>query len=482
MRRWKNITRGDVQILFAHLLVMGIMKRGNSAKYWSACEITKLDFFGRYLSRNAYQMLLSNFHCAPDYNNPKKGQPGHDPLHKIRPLANMCRDNFNLKYRPGRCLSFDEGCCGYRGRVSWLTYNKDKPQKWAIKLFAVADASNGFVCGFDVYCGKDQISCASNATVIDAHDCTKTTRTVVGLLDSIKLLDKGHFVYFDNFYNSYQLNLELLGRYTFSAGTLRKNRKGNPKAVVNAKLKKGETVYRRNGNVLCLKWCEKKRCVTMMSTIHSAVYVELNRRFGGDDKILKPLVVYDYTQQMGGVDRNDQYMTYFSPLRRTIKWPTKLAIHLFSLCVTNAYILHKHYGQRGVKLDHEEFILKIVEYLLEEGMKTRVLGNPPEKIVSGLVRNIPVGDHFPEQIPRKEGTKRKPSRPCFACNGSWADIRTRRLPKRCSGIWCKICKKVLCVTPCFDVFHTKENYKDILLNMRFGNDNGDTTAQEGEDN
>ena len=90
----------------------------------------------------------------------------------------------------------------------------------------MADASNGFVCGFDVYCGKDQISCANNATVIDAHDCTKTTRTVVGLLDSIKLLDKGHFVYFDNFYNSYQLNLELLGRYTFSAGTLRKNRKG----------------------------------------------------------------------------------------------------------------------------------------------------------------------------------------------------------------------------------------------------------------
>ena len=121
--------------------------------------------------------------------------------------------------------------------------------------------------------------------------------------------------------------------------------------------------------------------------------------------------MYDYTQQMGGVDRNDQYMTYFSPLRRTIKWPTKLAIHLFSLCVTNAYILHKHYGPRGVKLDHEEFILKIVEYLLEEGMKTRVSGNPPERIVSGLVRNIPVGDHFPEQIPRKEGTKRKPSSP-----------------------------------------------------------------------
>ena len=116
---------------------------------------------------------------------------------------------FSLKYRPGKCLSFNQGCCGFRGRVNFLTYNKDKPQKWAIKLFEVADAKNGFVCGFDVYCGKNETSCAKNATVLDPQ-CTQTTKTVVGLLDSVQLLDKGHFVYLDNFYNSYELNLELL--------------------------------------------------------------------------------------------------------------------------------------------------------------------------------------------------------------------------------------------------------------------------------
>ena len=35
--------------------------------------------------------------------------------------------------------------------------------------------------------------------------------------------------------------------------------------------------------------------------------------------------------------------------------------------------------------------------------------------------------------------------------------------------------KKCCVTPCFDIFHMKENYKEILLNMRYpvqgGNDN-----------
>ena len=48
-------------------------------------------------------------------------------------------------------------------------------------------------------------------------------------------------------------------------------------------------------------------------------------------------------------------------------------------------------------------------------------------------------------------------------------MKRKILPKRCSGIWCKVCKKVLCVASCFDIFHTNENFKDILLEMRFGN-------------
>ena len=130
-----------------------------------------------------------------------------------------------------------------------MTYNKDKPNKRAIKPFEVADSKNGFVCGLDIYCGKNATLCAKNAPVTDPK-CTQTTKTVVGLLDSVQLLDKGHTVYLDNFYNSFELQSELL---SYTMGTLRKNRKGKSKTVVNAVLKKGEAVYRRKGPVLCLK-------------------------------------------------------------------------------------------------------------------------------------------------------------------------------------------------------------------------------------
>ena len=121
------------------------------------------------------------------------------------------------------------------------------------------------------------------------------------------------------------------------------------------------------------------------------------------------------------------------------------------------------------KLDHEDYILKIAEYLIGEGVKTRALKGQSVRSERSNSNDLAGDGHFPEKIPGKEGFKRKPSRPCFACNGSWDDMRNKRLPKRCSGIWCKGCKRVLCVTPCFEVFHTNPDYKNVLLNYRFGN-------------
>ena len=65
----------------------------------------------------------------------------------------------------------------------------------------------------------------------------------------------------------------------------------------------------------------------MMTTIYSAVYVEVNRRNREDARIKKPLAVYDYTQKMSGVDLNDQFMHYYNSQRRSVKWTSKLAIH-----------------------------------------------------------------------------------------------------------------------------------------------------------
>ena len=58
---------------------------------------------------------------------------------------------------------------------------------------------------------------------------------------------------------------------------LERGRKNLPKAVTKVKLKKkGDCVLRRNGPLLCLKWRGKKD-VTMLTTIHEAVMVEMGK-------------------------------------------------------------------------------------------------------------------------------------------------------------------------------------------------------------
>ena len=82
------------------------------------------------------------------------------------------------------------------------------------------------------------LRCTQVRVVQHDAECTKTTSTVMDLLDSIKLLDKGHHVYFDNYYNSPELIEKLLERKTHGCGTVRKDHQGLLKAVSKAKLTK----------------------------------------------------------------------------------------------------------------------------------------------------------------------------------------------------------------------------------------------------
>ena len=318
------------------------------------------------MGRNTFQAILSNLQVSDKSLDLPHNHILHDPLFKVRPMLDMMNRNFTKSYKCGRDLSFDEGCCPYKGRVSFQCYNPAKPSKWHLKLFEVSDARTGYVIAFDVYTGKNKTRCALNADVLDP-DSTQTTKVVVGFMKKGNLLGKGHHVYMDNYYSSPDLFLELHNKECFACGTCRKNRKNLPKAVPAVKLKwKGYCVFRRDGPLLCLKWQEKKD-VLMLSTIHEAIFVETGKVDRVGNKIEKPEAVYYYCSRMGGVDLSDQLLNYFTFLRKSTKWSRKLLIHLFNLVILNTYILNKHYGSK--KLTQDEFRDWMVKYLLHEGLK-----------------------------------------------------------------------------------------------------------------
>ena len=75
------------------------------------------------------------------------------------------------------------------------------------------------------------------------------------------LFGLGYKLYVDNWYTSEALFNYLYENQTCATGTARKNRMQLPKSFMNEKLKKGEFSFRRNGNMLALRYQDKKRNV-----------------------------------------------------------------------------------------------------------------------------------------------------------------------------------------------------------------------------
>ena len=159
----------------------------------------------------------------------------------------------------------------------------------------VSEPSTGYICGFEVYTGDASDQSQGNAQ--EVQDASKTSCTVLGLLDSVQLLDMGHHVYFDSYYNSPDLIDLLYKRKTHACGTVRKNQKSLLLAVTQAKLKQGETVFHHKNNHLALKWMDKRE-VYILSGLHKATNViSKNTNYKGQ-KVTKPQPVFLYPKSM----------------------------------------------------------------------------------------------------------------------------------------------------------------------------------------
>ena len=351
LNSWIDTTPGDIKVFIAHILVMGLVKKADLEKYWNTNSKTRITFFGKYMSRNRFQSILWNFHVNDDSLNPHRTHPRHDPLCKIRPFVEMCERNFLYAYKPSKSLSFDEACCPFKGRLRFKVYNPQKRNRFHIKLFQISESTLGYILGFHVYTGKN-LSCISYSSKPLDPECTKTTKIVLGLLESTNLLDKGHHIYMDNYYSSPELFSELYYRQTYACGTVGQNRKGLPATVKKAKLKPLESVFLRNGPMLCLKWRgPKKKPVTILSTIHSASELLTLKTDPHGNRIPKPVAIHEYTKNMSGVDISDQYMSFHVSLRKSMKKSRKLFFHLLNMLILNSHLLNKKFGKKKMNKD-----------------------------------------------------------------------------------------------------------------------------------
>ena len=269
---------------------------------------------------------------------------------------------------------------------------------------------------------------------------------VVKLMEGLER--QGHHVYTDNFYTSPALFLDLHSKGFGACGTVRVNRRGVP-SEMQQRLQKGEVLsVSAEGPLLALKWMDK-RPVTMLSTVHDASQVTKRRRSrlapGGVEEIQKPLMVDQYNQFMGGVDRSDQLMAYYGFPHRTIKWWRRAFFHLLDLTVVQAHTLHRISPHAGPTLSHEQFRVQLAQQLIVSTADTS-LSAGPSPLCQPAVERL-AGRHFPARTASRDGHPQQLD--CFICS-----CKKGRGRKTTTYI-CKQCSLPMFIVPCFQLHHTK---------------------------
>lgn len=349
--RWSTVKLKEIYCFFSIVLHMCLVKLPKIKDYWSTTPFLQTQFASKLLSRNRFSSILYMLHVNNNSTFVKRGEPGHDPLHKVRPFFQFFIDQCDKYANPYMNLTVDEGMCPFRGRVGFRVYMKNKPNRYGLKLFMLCDASTGFILKCEVYTGKAEGK-SYNILSIFERLCSK-------------YFGKGHCIFMDRFYTSPQLLRYMWENKTYGVGTVMKNRRGLPTIFKTKKLKKGEMIFKRNGPILACKW-KSTRDVYCLSTKHKATTSEIPcKTKDGIVQIIKPDIIADYNQCKTGVDRSDQLQSYYPFGRRTMKWWKKLFFHLFMMGVVNGFTLYKLVTSKNIKLS--DFILQIGQKLAELG-------------------------------------------------------------------------------------------------------------------
>ena len=256
--KWTPVTTEELERFLGLVLLTGIIdKKGRIADYWRTKPPLQTPFFNQTMSRDRFQLISSFLHFN---NNDAMPSECTDKLYKIRPILETLVEKWQEVYAVGEHIAIDEGILKWRGRLSFRVYNKDKPTKYGIKAYILADSASGYCWNMDIYhCERKPIK-----------------ETVMGLLTN-KCLGLWHSLYMDNWYNSVELSEFLLTAQVHTVGTLRKNR-GSPPEINNPQnMARHDVIARDNGHVMVLAW-KDRRIVKAISTKHDNSVISITRR------------------------------------------------------------------------------------------------------------------------------------------------------------------------------------------------------------
>ncbi|KAF7691543.1 PiggyBac transposable element-derived protein 4 [Cucumispora dikerogammari] len=275
----KPITLHEIKIFIAINLYMGIVKINEIKTYWNKniCLFGS-SFVQEKMSYVRYTEINTNLSLATVVKSDTSEK--RDIGSATKKIIIYLNNKFNEIYTPNQELSIDEGMCKYQGRYSFKTYMPAKPIKVGMKFYLLADSKTSYIMNIKLYTGK-------YSSIKD---------TVSDLLSNHT--GKNYTLYMDNYYNSIALCEDLRVKQIYCCRTMRMQR-GEPKDYSKERklIRKFDFKCAQKNEINILLWYDKK-VVCFVST-----FMNIEEPLQKTKKVLlKPNIIKDYDQNMGGVN------------------------------------------------------------------------------------------------------------------------------------------------------------------------------------
>ena len=153
---------------------------------------------------------------------------------------------------------------------------------------------------------------------------------------------------------------------------------------------------------------------------------------------------------MGGVDKKRSIAILLCFIHKNLKWSNRAAFHLLDLAIVNSYILYKLSNQEKRHKTHADFRIDLAtSLLLESGYQML------EDVDQSPTPNDRLhGRHFPSKVPTRQMEN--------SLKGNVLYAVSRKETKKTTTYLCKDCCVPLCITPCFELYHTHRHPQRYL--------------------
>jgi hypothetical protein len=206
--KWEPLTMARLKAFLGVSILMGMKKQPNLKNYWQRlgsffhCPLILQSF-----TRERFMAIRKCLHITDptSYAPVELGEERFDKIRQVQWLVDKIRNACKVVWSLGKYLAIDEMMIRYKGSYSPIRqYMPNKPQKWGLKVWCLADVVSKYVYNFAIYCGKTMERVAQLASRGEPRLAHNVVLNMVDGLDG-----KGHVVVMDNYFSNIGLFTEL---------------------------------------------------------------------------------------------------------------------------------------------------------------------------------------------------------------------------------------------------------------------------------